>query len=76
MKLNELFKNTNYDDSMFSDEAKQFVENEIIIKTVRGKETPYIKCQVRNKDIVLKPEEAVRQLFLKAGRSYTTALPL
>ncbi len=64
MKLNELFKNTNYDDSMFSDEAKQFVENEIIIKTVRGKETPYIKCQVRNKDIVLKPEEAVRQLFL------------
>ena len=32
-------------------------------KTVRGRETPYVKCIVRDRDIQLKPEEAVRQLY-------------
>ena len=64
MKLNDFFKNTNYDDSMFSDRAIQYVESAIYVQSTREKETYYIKCQVRNKDVVLKPEEAVRQLFL------------
>ena len=32
-------------------------------KSVRGRETPYVKCIVRDRDIQLKPEEAVRQLY-------------
>lgn len=64
MTLNELFKNTSYDDTLFSDEAKQAVEAQIIIKTVRGVEVPYIKCAIRDKEIRLTPEEAVRQLYL------------
>lgn len=35
---------------------------EDIIKTIL-KETPFVKCILRDKDIQLKPEEIVRQLF-------------
>ena len=31
---------------------------------MRGEEVPYVNCLVRRKDIQLKPEEAVRQLYL------------
>ena len=64
MTLNELFKNTSYDDILFSDEAKQTLEAQIIMKTVRGTEVPYIRCAIRDKEIRLTPEEAVRQLYL------------
>lgn len=64
MTLNEVLKNTNYELSLFSEEGRNFVEGTIFVKTVRGKETPFITCQKRNKEIVLKPEEAVRQLYL------------
>lgn len=64
MTLNEVLKNTNYELSLFSEEGRDFVEGAIFVKTVRGKKTPFITCQKRNKEIVLKPEEAVRQLYL------------
>ena len=38
MTLNELFKNTNYDDTLFSDEAKKAIEDAIILKEVKGAE--------------------------------------
>lgn len=64
MMLNELFKNTTYDDTLFSDEAKRAVEARIFLKKVRDTELPYITCAIRNKDVKLTPEEAVRQLYL------------
>ena len=64
MKLNELFKNTNYDDTLFSDESKIAIESAIVTKTIKEKDTPYIKCLAREKEIKLTPEEAVRQLYL------------
>ena len=64
MMLNELFKNTTYDDTLFSDDAKVAVESRVFMKSVRGSETPYITCAIRNKDIKLTPEEAVRQLYI------------
>ena len=64
MKLNEVFKNTSYDDTLFSIDATIAVESAIIMKPVKGVETPYIKCFVRGKDIKLTPEEAVRQLYI------------
>ena len=42
MTLNELFKNTTYDDTLFSDEAKSAVSARIFMKAVRGNEVPYI----------------------------------
>ena len=49
MILNNIFKNTNYEDTLFSDEAKACIESAIAIKTVRGKEAPYINCLIRKK---------------------------
>jgi type I restriction enzyme M protein len=43
----------------------QNLENRIIVKDVRGKATPYVKCLVRKKEIKLTPEEAVRQLYIQ-----------
>ena len=64
MKLNEVFKNTSYDDTLFSDEAVTAIETAVFMKTIKGIETPYIKCLVREKEIKLTPEEAVRQLYI------------
>ncbi|MDF2505581.1 N-6 DNA methylase [Clostridium sp.] len=64
MLLNDIFKNTNYEDSLFSDEVRTAIESSIFTKFVRGSEVPYIGCLVRKKDIKLTPEEAVRQLYI------------
>lgn len=49
MKLNELFKNTSYDDTLFSSEAITTIEKGIFTKNIKGKEVPYFKCLVREK---------------------------
>ena len=64
MTLNELFKNTTYDDTLFSVEAKSAVSARIFMKAVRGSKVPYITCAIRDKEIKLTPEEAVRQLYI------------
>jgi type I restriction enzyme M protein len=64
MTLNELFRNTNYDDTLFPEAAKAAIEKQIFIKTVRGAEVPYTVCLIREKEIKLTPEEAVRQLYI------------
>ena len=64
MTLNELFKNTTYDDTLFSVEAKSTIESRIFMKSVRCSEVPYITCAIRDKEIKLTPEEAVRQLYI------------
>lgn len=64
MKLNDIFKNTSYDDTLFSADAIEAVESAVFMKTIKGSETPYIKCFVRDKEIKLTPEEAVRQLYI------------
>lgn len=37
MKLNELFKNTSYDDTLFSSEAITTIEKGIFTKNIKGK---------------------------------------
>lgn len=64
MTLNEIFKNTTYDGTLFSEESKAYVESKISHKTIRGSEVPYITCEIRKKEIKLTPEEAVRQLYI------------
>ena len=64
MILNQIFKNSNYDDTQFTDIEKEAIERLIITKDIKGVEVPYISCLIRKKDIKLTPEEAVRQLFL------------
>ena len=51
MTLNELFKNTTYDDTLFSVEAKSTIESRIFMKSVRCSEVPYITCESVRKSL-------------------------
>ncbi|TPD71281.1 N-6 DNA methylase [Flavobacterium microcysteis] len=63
--LQQILKDTNYKISQFSEEQIKTLEREIIFKQdKKGNNVPYTTCLVRRKEIVLKPEEAVRQLYL------------
>ncbi len=64
MTLNEIFKSSSHDDSIFTEEERQELEERIFTKEIKGVATPYIECIIRKKEIKLTPEEAVRQLFL------------
>lgn len=61
--LQTILKDSNYHLNYFTDDEVEIVRNKITIKTVRGKETPYIKCTIRNREVQAKPEEIVRQLY-------------
>ncbi|MBQ3581296.1 MAG: N-6 DNA methylase [Bacteroidales bacterium] len=64
MKLSDILKDSNYSLSQFDNEKIASLEERIKIKDLKGKETPYVFCLVRKKDIKLTPEEVVRQLYL------------
>ena len=61
--IQTILKESNYHLSLFSKEEIDSLRNQIIIREVRGKESPFVTCIVRDKEIQLKPEEIVRQLF-------------
>jgi type I restriction enzyme M protein len=63
-KIDQILKNTNYSLAIFTQEEILVLENNIVEKTDKDKTTYYTTCLVRNKQIQLKPEEIVRQLFL------------
>ena len=50
--------------SQFSKKQIRKLEDSVSIKETRGKEVPIVTCLVRKKEIQLKPEEAIRQLYL------------
>jgi type I restriction enzyme M protein len=65
MTLAEILKDSDYKQLQFKLFQIQEFENRIVMKTDKnGKEIPYIRCLVRQKEIRLTPEEAVRQLYL------------
>ena len=65
MTIYDILKDTNYKSEQFSAEAIAKLNARIEEKIDKnGKVTPKVKCLVRQKDIVLKPEEVVRQLFI------------
>ncbi len=64
MTLSDILKDSNYKLEQFSKEHIQAIEKNIYTKEVRGKVQPFVKCLVRNKDIQLKPEEVIRQLYV------------
>ena len=58
-----ILKDSNYHLDLFTDDEIQELRKKIFIKPVKGKETPHIKCIIRNTDVQLKPEELIRQLY-------------
>jgi hypothetical protein len=65
--LISILKDSNYDLSLFQEAEIKALESKI--KLVKNK--PYVECIIRQKEVQLKPEEAVRQLQLKKGCSGT-----
>ena len=61
--IQTILKDSNYDIALFDESEIQVLREEILIQTVRGKETPFIRCSIRRKPIQLKPEELIRQLY-------------
>lgn len=59
-KINEILKNSNYDDAQFSEEELNQFEDKIYYKD----EVPYVQCIIRERKIKLTPEETIRQLYL------------
>ena len=65
MTIYDILKDTNYKAEQFSAEAISRLNARIEERVdKKGKVTAVAKCLVRNKDIVLKPEEVIRQLFI------------
>jgi type I restriction enzyme M protein len=56
-------KDSNYHLSLFSEDEIVALRKKIVIKESKGKKSPFVTCIIRNKDIQLKPEEIVRQLY-------------
>ena len=61
--IQTILKDSNYHLDLFGEPEIQALRKEIHINTVRGKETPFIRCPIRRKAIQLKPEELIRQLY-------------
>jgi type I restriction enzyme M protein len=49
---------------LFSEEEVRALMDRAVERDVRGKQTTYVSCLVRKKEVQLKPEEGVRQLWL------------
>lgn len=65
MTIYDILKDTNYKAEQFSVDAIDRLNARIEERTdKKGKVSAVAKCLVRKKDIVLKPEEVVRQLFI------------
>lgn len=66
MILADILHDSPYSLDLFSKQPELIaeLESKITVKTnSNGKQIPYIKCPIREKEIQLKPEEVVRQLY-------------
>jgi len=61
--IQDILKDSNYHLDLFSDDEIHALRERTFLKETRGKETAFVSCVIRNKDIQLKPEEIVRQLY-------------
>jgi type I restriction enzyme M protein len=61
--IRDILRDSNYALSLFSEGEVDALRDKAFTKEVRGKQAVFINCVVRNKDIQLKPEEIVRQLY-------------
>ncbi len=64
LTIDELFRGSTHKASVFSPEAVSALEDAVFMKPSRGGEVPYVRCLIRDRDVRLTPEEAVRQLYV------------
>ena len=61
--IQTICKDSNYHLALFTADEIEGLRTQIVTKTSRGRTTPFIRCIVRNREIQLRPEEVVRQLY-------------
>ena len=61
--IQTICKDSNYHLALFTADEIEDLRTQIVTKTSRGRTIPFIRCIVRNREIQLKPEEVVRQLY-------------
>lgn len=64
-KIEEILNDSNYQLSLFTQEEILELETRITARNSKGVNSYYSVCLVRGKEILMKPEEVVRQLYLK-----------
>lgn len=61
--IQTILKDSKYELSLFSADEIKSLEDKIVTKKAKSKETYSVECVVRDSSIQLKPEEIVRQLY-------------
>jgi type I restriction enzyme M protein len=61
--IQTILKDSNYHLALFSLDEIEVLNERVFTKEARNKDTSFIKCIIREKDIQLKPEEIVRQIY-------------
>ena len=61
--LQTILKDSRHNLTLFPSQDVENLRNRVFMKTYGGTERPYVKCLIRDRDIQLKPEEIVRQLY-------------
>ena len=65
MTIYDILKDSSYKTEQFSNDSIERLNASLFEKDGKnGKKVCYVKCLVRQKEIQLKPEEVIRQLFL------------
>ena len=58
-----ILKDSNYRLDLFKEREIATLRKKVFTKTIRGRAISHVKCIVRDRDVQLKPEEIVRQLY-------------
>ena len=61
--IQTILQDSGHHRSLFDDDAIERLQSRVFDKTVKGKKTAFVRCILRNKDVQLKPDEVVRQLY-------------
>jgi len=63
--LSNILKDSNYGLTLFENNEIEELERRIIEKDIGGQKKYFVNCIIRDREIQLKPEEIVRQLYTK-----------
>lgn len=61
--LSDILKDTDYGLNLFSEDEIKEIESRVTKRIIKGQKKYYVNCIIRNREILLKPEEIVRQLY-------------
>ncbi|MCY4080139.1 MAG: N-6 DNA methylase [Caldilineaceae bacterium] len=61
--IQTILQDSGHHRSLFDVAAIERLQSRAFDKTVKGKKTTFVRCILRNKDVQLKPDEVVRQLY-------------